>query len=293
MSEKHGNNYVCNICKTSSKKLGIKLGVTAVRCPKCGFVWKDTELLPDDYKKTWRYGTSESSDARNSHSVFDYRLQKMLETSKCKLNKIMDFGCGGGAFVRYLRSNDYDSYGCDLGDNIPDDPFFFKKNISGVNEYNFDAIVSIETFEHIQDVNLLVAELAKRLRQDGMLYIETQFTHIDSILGWGYFDLANHISFHNPKSMQKLMNNCGIELVYFDNNKQSKNILWFMRKFVHLSHVMIPYRIQESSFYKNVLGLLEQVAKAVFGEKVVVQPCKDYVSGVLKTSNCVFVGIKR
>jgi len=287
------NNHACNICETDGKVLGVKLGVRAVRCPRCGFIWKDTRSLPVDYNKTWRYGSSESFDIRNMDSVFDYRLQKISNFSSCEVKKLMDFGCGQGKFVKYLRAKGYDAFGCDSGDNIPDDQFFFQQNISHVNEYNFDAIVTIETFEHIQDIKPVVTELVKRIRKDGLLYVETQFTHLDSILGWGYFDLANHIAFYSPKSMRVLLDNAGMDLIYFDNKIQPKNMLWFMRKFVHSSHVIIPDIVQKSWLYKSLLVFLEKTAKAVFGKKVVVIPCSDWVSDVLMTSNCVFVGRKR
>ena len=293
MSGKKTNNYVCTICGTESKVLGTKRGVRAVRCPLCGFIWKDTTSLPDDYRKTWSYGSCDSFEVRNRDNVYDYRLKIILEKSRCEVNKVMDFGCNKGGFVKYLRRKGYEGYGCDLGDNIPDDPYFIKGSISDVHEYNFDVIVSIETFEHIEEVKTIVAELAQRLKKNGMLYVQTHFTHIDSVLGWGYFDLANHVSFHSPTSMKRLMDNAGMDLVYFDSKKKPKSILWLMRKIVHISHMTIPYSVQKSALSMAVSRFGKKIAKTVFGKKVVVEPCEDYVSGVLEISNCVFIGIKR
>ena len=287
------DNYTCNICKTSSNILGVKRGVKAIRCPSCGFVWKDTKFLPDDYKKTWNYGSSESFDVRNMDKVYAYRLRKILNISRCNVKKLMDFGCGKGGFVRYLREKSYESYGCDLGDNIPNDHFFFKKNIIDVNESDFDVIVSIQTFEHIEDLNSIVFELTKRLKNNGMLYIETHFTHVDSVLGWGYFDLANHVSFHNPEAMKRLMDNSGMDLIYFDNKKRPLNSLWLKRKLIHISHVVVPYPIQKTYWYGATMNFLSSIFKILFGKKVVIEPSKDYVSDVLEVSNCVFIGIKR
>lgn len=293
MSKKKSISYLCNICGTESKILGIKRGVRAVLCPLCGFIWKDTQSLPDDYRETWRYGSQESFEVRNRDNVYDYRLKKILEKSRREVKKIMDFGCDKGGFVKYLRAKGYEAYGCDLGGNIPEDPFFFRKNIADVHEYDFDVIVSIETFEHIEELKTIVAELVKRLRKGGMLYIETQFTHVGSVLGWGYFDLTNHVSFHSPNSMKKLMDNSGVDLMYFDNKKQPKDILWLMRKLIHISHKVIPYFVQKSRLYESIMRSGVRTAKTLFGKKVVVEPCKDWVTGVLELSNCVFVGLKR
>lgn len=285
--------YPCNICGTDSKVLGFKRGVKALRCPSCGFIWKDTKSLPQDYRKTWSYGSPESFEIRNMDAVFEYRLKEILEKSGCEVKKIMDFGCGKGDFVNYLRKRGYEAYGCDVGDNIPAGAFFFKKNISDVPKYDFDVIVSIETFEHIEGLNPVVTELAKRLRKDGMLYIQTHFTHVDSVLAWCYFDLANHISFHSPSSMKRLLDNAGMDLIYFDARKQPKNTIWWLRKLVHLYYRVTPNFLQQSKFFKAAAPLVMKVGNKLLEKIVPVQPCKDYVAWVLEKGNCVFVGIKR
>lgn len=292
MTSSDAGKYVCYVCREAGRVIGFKQGVKAVRCRRCGFVWKDLASLPAGYRQSWRYGSKESSEIRNSEKVYSYRLQQILDAGHAEISKVLDFGCGSGGFVTYLRGKGMEAYGCDLGDNIPAEAHFFKMNIAEVSEGDFDAVVSIETFEHLTDLNMIVGELAKRLKTGGILYVQTHFTHVDSILGWGYFDLANHISFHNPKSMKILMNNAGLELVYHDSKVPRKDLLWVMRKLVHLSHATVPAAVQQSHCYRKLLAASEKIVRLLFRSKVAVQPCDDYVSGVLKVSNCVFVGRK-
>jgi SAM-dependent methyltransferase len=287
------NGYACGICGAHAGVLGVKRGVTAFRCKACGFVWKNLETLPVDYRETWRYGSQDSAAVRNMDEVYAYRLQQILNASRIPSGKILDFGCGSGGFVRYLRSKGYNAFGCDLGESIPGEQFFFKGDIRDLAENEFDAVVSIETFEHIQELHEVVGEIAKRIKKGGVLYIETHFTHIGDVLGWGYFDLVNHISFHNPKSMKVLMAKAGVDLVYHDDRVLKKNTLWLLRKFVHLTHVYVPWMVQDSSFYKSFMKGLESLARISFGKRVEVPTCDNYVTGVLLASNCVFIGIKK
>jgi len=293
MSAAKINNYTCNICGAKSKVLGFKREIIAAACPLCGFIWKDKNSIPRDYKEPWESGLWNTDGVRNDYKVYDYRLKALQENRRGPLKKIMDFGCGPGRFVTFLREKGYDSYGCDPGEEFPAVPYFYKSDISAVDAHDFDAIISIEAFEHVEDIKTVMTEIVKRLRKGGLLYVQTNYTHVDSVLGWGYFDFEGHVSFYNPKAMRILMDHAGLELIHFDNRKQTKNVLWFARKFIHLAHKIIPPSLQKASLSKTAAHLVTETAKFFFGKKLDVQPPKDYVSSVLEVSNCVFIGIKR
>ncbi|HEX4997629.1 MAG TPA: methyltransferase domain-containing protein [Terriglobia bacterium] len=93
---------------------------------------------------------------------------------------VLDFGCGSGGVVRDLRSLGYQAYGCDLE----------FKNEPGVNtdemlrngilrridqaqyllpfeDNTFQAVISDQVFEHVQDYALAVSEIARVLRPGG------------------------------------------------------------------------------------------------------------------------------
>ena len=284
------NKYICNICGSSGKILGYKKGVKVLQCPECSFLWKDIYSLPSDYYETWQYGTSKSFDLRNQESVFKHRMDRINKFISGPSRKILDFGCGKGEFVEFLKKQNYDAFGCDIGDSIPDKPYFFKTDIGKLQGHDFDIIFSSETFEHIEDVSTVMRHLSDRTKKGGIIYLETQFTHSDSLFGWGYFDKANHISFFSPRSMEKLMKTKSIDLIDFDNRVQLKNAVWTGRRIIHFSHIIVPDFIQRNFLYKKFCSILLETLRKVFGKKLKSAECTDWVKDILLKMNCTFIG---
>jgi len=100
-------------------------------------------------------------------------FQHARETlSSCNVNlransRILDFGCGAGAFVKEGRAAGYEVYGCDfsaVGDNLSavESPYRLP-----YPDGFFDVIVSITVMEHVMDYDEVLAELRRVLKPNG------------------------------------------------------------------------------------------------------------------------------
>ncbi|MBF0253122.1 MAG: class I SAM-dependent methyltransferase [Candidatus Omnitrophica bacterium] len=286
-------NYICPICGSHSGILGYKNGVHAVKCPVCTFTWKDMQDLPKDYYDTWQYGSAFSFGQRNKKNVFKFRLDLIAKVCDGQINKIMDFGCGKGEFVKFLRNDkNYEAYGCDIGPDTPDKTYFFKSDISDLPLSELDLITSFETFEHIENISAVLDALASRLRKNGYMYIETQYTHINHILSWEYFDKAHHVSFYNPKSMKTLMEKHGMELIYYDNKPWPLNLRILKRKVLHFSYRFIPPSVQKSAIYKKLYSLARKIIKKITFTKPKNPRDRDWLEDILMKHNCTFIARK-
>lgn len=280
------NNTTCAICGSLTRVIGSKRGVRALRCPSCGFVAKDMKNLPSDYWKTWKLASKESFDFRNKGDIFEFRLRTLISYFGDGLKKILDFGCGSGEFVHFLRKKGYDAYGCDTGAKTPDEDFFFKGDIKDLPARDFDVITSIETFEHLIDPCSVMKELSARLRKGGILYLQTHYSHIATVFGWRYFNFAGHISFYPPGAMKTLMENSSIELIYYDKKRQPFFLFGFLyRNLVHIWCRFAPYLVKEV-----VLKLFD---RPIFSRYESSSTNKSYVDKILLVANCLYIGRKK
>lgn len=89
--------------------------------------------------------------------------------------KVLDYGCGDGQVVKLMRDAGLDAYGCDVffegADFSPKaDPEHLLRmdgNRIPFPDGSFDAVVSNQVIEHVPDLDLVNAEIARVLKPGG------------------------------------------------------------------------------------------------------------------------------
>lgn len=117
---------------------------------------------------------------RANSGLHSHIAEKISALKIAKNASVLDLGCGTGAFLARLGELGYTSLnGMDIA--LPE------KNLDGINfkEFDLDArdmpysdasldlIVSVEVFEHIENMGFLVKEIARILTPRGFLIITT------------------------------------------------------------------------------------------------------------------------
>ncbi len=99
-----------------------------------------------------------------------FRLARSEGFDLPKTIRILDFGCGKGAFVNQCLAAGYDAWGCDL--TIDNDQARLKTirepYALPFADDTFDFIVSHQVFEHVQHPEVACRELARILRPGGL-----------------------------------------------------------------------------------------------------------------------------
>ena len=113
--------------------------------------------------------------------IEQFRIKNKYKKSEMK---ILDWGCGIGRAVAYLRKNGYDCVGIDIDPEriAKAKPFFEKRGIlrdelltlldengrTVFPDEHFDFIFSNQVIEHIKDIDAAVSEMSRITKRNGM-----------------------------------------------------------------------------------------------------------------------------
>jgi SAM-dependent methyltransferase len=172
---------LCPFCGT----IGVPSETAAVRCNVRAFrsrffaVWRCSEC--------GSIHSSEDFDAPRFYADYPMRRQRYDGFARCtfrnqerllqragltRQRRILDYGCGGGLFVRYLRERGYDCTGYD--------PFSDVFGDRRVLDQRYDLVLAQDVVEHFEDPQAEIAQLKELVAQGGSLAIGTpRADHID------------------------------------------------------------------------------------------------------------------
>ena len=120
-----------------------------------------------------------------------------------KNTSILDYGCGSGDFVKYLRSKSIDAYGYEPNYNFCEHDFL--TNQEGWKNKKYEVIVLWHVLEHIHNPFDLIQSLKKRLNKKGKILIAIpNFKSFDSkYYGkyWAGYDTPRHLWHFSRKGL--------------------------------------------------------------------------------------------
>lgn len=203
---------------------------------------------------------------------------KWLKKTNADFNsQILDVGCGNGDLLFKIRTLGFKRLtGIDpfvANDIITKEVSICKKNVFDLDS-KYDLVMSHHSFEHFEDPQLHLIQLAKLIKENGRLLIRTPVTNSYCWekygVKWASLDAPRHINIQSHKSMEILAKNAGLTLadLWHDAtsfqfwgseeylrgiNATSANSLWKTRK--------------NSSFTKDELNKFKKYIKKLNEEK--------------------------
>lgn len=158
-----------------------------VACDSCGFVFTDVKLFQRDYDKYYaKYGKYSCARPPNSNletvDIDDYLIniiESMCNSDKNK--RIIDIGCGSGAFLITLKSKGFtELYGIDTSPAISSllEQSNIKCKTTSITKMNidllepwFDVVCLISVLEHVYDLDISLLNISKMLKDDAFVII--------------------------------------------------------------------------------------------------------------------------
>ena len=201
-------------------------------CSNCGFVFM--ERIPTEHELNKYYGDRYKAIKSSSHEFYSTDLNKKsysllldeFEKSR-KTNKIIDAGCGFGAFLIEAKKRGWDCYGTEYAQESVDycHSIGLEKVIVGglenkIFENNeFDVITSFEVIEHLTDIKTYLSDIKKRLRVGGVIYLTTpNFNSLNRYYertNWRVIEYPAHLSYFTKSSLNKILTGNGFSLYKF------------------------------------------------------------------------------
>lgn len=154
-------SFFCNVRAFREEKFQVW------RCPKCHSIHcLDIVELSHYYAK---YPFTQAVITWTLKIVYSNLLQQLSKYGFCKHHSFLDYGCGTGLFVNYLKEQKFvNSYGYD--------PYSAKENFGDsrvLKNKPFDYILLQDVIEHVEDPNTLLSELNSLLAPGGYILIGT------------------------------------------------------------------------------------------------------------------------
>ena len=124
-------------------------------------------------------------------------------------SNVLDYGCGSGSFVRYLRAKSINAYGYDPNiklNNLGEFNYITDKDTWKNKKY--DIIFLWHVLEHIHNPFLLIENLKENLNKNGEIFIAipNYKSHDSKYYGkyWAGYDLPRHLWHFTRESIYQI-----------------------------------------------------------------------------------------
>jgi SAM-dependent methyltransferase len=230
-------SLACKICGNGElESVGTKLGKLKIerfeflRCGECGFVF-----VANPWREYGKIYSEEYYHGRGADPLVDYvyELDRPDKTARihewrsivdvirqclplATQTRWLDFGCGNGGLVRYVRQ----SIGCGIwgyehgwirdvaaGRGIP----FLSDEAFEQAAGTFDVVTAIEVIEHVSDPVAELKRIRSLLRPGGLLFLTTGNAEPQRrrFLEWPYVVPEIHVSFFEPRTLAEALKRAG------------------------------------------------------------------------------------
>lgn len=173
-----------NLSKEMRGKINYPKSHDIVCCDKCGMVYANSSLSKDDvdnyYISCNMYDNLEEVESEVQLEVCEINFNALMPYLTDE-TQIIDVGCGGGVFLKYLKNKGYNKlYGMD-----PSESSVNRLKEAGINgiigsmyeeipkewHEKFDVVVCTSVFEHLLFPDSALKNLTKLVKNDGIIYL--------------------------------------------------------------------------------------------------------------------------
>jgi 2-polyprenyl-3-methyl-5-hydroxy-6-metoxy-1,4-benzoquinol methylase len=205
------------------------MDIEVLYCHTCRLGWLKKRALPEGYYekiyfKKERFLEGGYRDYLSEKDIIEKNFARYFQIIEPHLEgrRILDFGCGPGIFLNYIRNIGYSPVGFDISsfavgycNNQLKIPCF--SNIKDLSEAApFDAICFFDSLEHLEDPGKTVEWAKEMLNEGGAVIVYTP--NFDSLLNrfmgksWHHFK-REHWYYFNKTSLSLLLEKHGLKTV--------------------------------------------------------------------------------
>ncbi|MHA1809364.1 MAG: methyltransferase domain-containing protein [Candidatus Heimdallarchaeaceae archaeon] len=251
---KSNHNYY-DVAKSGSIEKSTKL-MEIAKCSDCGILRRFDFPFSSGVEYSDFYSNN-YPPCFNEYKVKDYDHDRSLSSSRCDSyeiyngysGKILDVGCGSGAFVDECRSRGADAFGCEIvkysNSKNSSENFIYNDLLENINfptDY-FDIVTCHDVLEHNPDPIIFLKEIFRILKINGSLYID--FPNYYNESGKHHWKLE-HLWYFNSEQLVELVKKIGFAVDFVKNPIESKILIKCHKSKVNRISILVPPGIGDS-----------------------------------------------
>ena len=285
----------CKLCGSETVAFGekpgsvVKVSYRFSRCKACNFISVVNPCLDFSLIYNEDYYRGEGADPLVDYGFeldqpaltirqYEWRgLEQVVRQLVGPLRDLrwLDYGCGNGALVRYLRERNIDAVGFDEGGIVPlarekGIPILTASELEA-EAGHFSIITMIEVIEHVPDPLPLLRTVRRLLKPGGLLFLTTGNSApvCDRFVNWGYVMPDIHVSYFDPRNLQLALTKSGFDAHFVGYLRGWDDIIRFkvLKKLgwrkVGFMERLVPWPIASPLIDRYVRSSEHPVARAV------------------------------
>lgn len=197
------------ICGASTFSSIERYGLSLRQCVICDVISQPISMTPQEHIKYYQndYGEIYTHTYAHDCEVAVKRLKAYaLET----MAKILDVGCGSGAFVHTARLAGHECDGVDLC--VSDTTDLYQGQLPDIYfpTDDYDVVTLHDVLEHVLDPVALLKEIRRVLKPQGQLIID--FPNYFASEGKHHWKPVEHLWFPTSEQLESLVKKCGFNV---------------------------------------------------------------------------------
>lgn len=248
MTENHRVGFIdCNLCGArESTSIFTKGGLQVVSCHRCDLVYVNPRLTQAEIWE--RYSPTYFWDeympvhlAPHGEFVREWHRQRarpILNYLKPyqKIGSLLEVGCAAGFFLKIAEEDGWRTHGVEIMSPAVE----YARTRLNLNVYegtldqarladaSFDAVVMIETIEHLLDPMSVLREIHRVLRPSGAVWVATP--NLRSVMlpllgvDWSVLSPAEHLFYFTETTLSLMLKRAGFRTVQFFWHRQGQTI---------------------------------------------------------------------
>jgi SAM-dependent methyltransferase len=151
----------------------------------------------------------------NPYYIIRRRLLRLIIANRDHIGgTVLDFGCGSKPYESLFSAESYVGVDIALSDSDYDGSradYFYDGKTLPFEDGVFDTIFTTEVFEHVFNLDEIVIELARVLKQDGKLVVTTPFVWVEHLIP---YDFARYTTF----GLRHILEKHGFEIIVLEKS---------------------------------------------------------------------------
>ncbi len=209
------NEIKCKICGSKTRKFYDKqFDTDYFYCLECEFIFRDRAKIVSAEREKQKYDEHNNSYENEGYvNMFRDFLDSAVVPFILKGRDGLDFGSGPEPVLSQVLTREY-NYNMKIYDL-----YYYKDDSYKNNKY--DLLTCTEVVEHLKEPLEYFFHFKSLVKKGGIIGIMTLFhpKDDDKFCDWFYRRDVTHISFFTKKTMQKIADIVGLELIYCDDKR--------------------------------------------------------------------------